>query len=160
MTTVSLSKLDLSFLKKNDPNGVQAGRFVWDAGVKEFVPASQVYRKRARAAAKKRSNLSSPYFMPDVDAAYGGAWKSIIDGSEISSRTNWREHNKRNGVMQVDPDFWGKTEDSYVSEVKQRMEYRAPAQDGEGVFSWKNPESAKARKNDGKASRRGRRKSA
>ena len=154
MTTVSLSKLDLSFLKKNDPNGVRPGRFMWNAEKGTFVPSSEVMRKRFRAAARKRSNLPTPYFMPDVDAAYGGSWKSIIDGSEISSRTNWCEHNKRNDVMQVDPDFWGKSDDYFVSETRARMGLDAPASNEDGQFSWKAPETAKVRKNDGKAGRR------
>lgn len=156
MTTVSLSKLDLSFLKT--PPTVKAGRYVWDEKAQKLIPASQKARARARAASRKRGTVATPYFVPDVDAAYGGSWKSVIDGSEISSRTNWREHNKRNGVTQVDPDYWGKTEDHHVSEIRARMELDAPAQSEDGVFSWKTPESAKVRKNGGKPKQRGRRK--
>lgn len=151
MTIVSLSKLDLSFLKK--PAAVKAGRWVYDEKKGELIPVSKHYRAKARAAAKKRGTVATPYFMPDVDAAYGGAWKSIIDGSEISSRPNWREHNKRNGVAQVDGDYWGKSDDHFVSEIKARMEFDEPVTSNDSVFSWKAPESAKARKNVGQTGR-------
>ena len=116
-------------------------------------------KKRRYRPPNRRGTVASPMVMPDVDSAYGGSWKSIIDGTEISSRSNWREHNKRNGVLQVDPDYWGKTEDHHVSEIRNRMEFDAPVQDEAGVFSWRKPESAKVRKNGGKSERRGRRKS-
>jgi hypothetical protein len=102
--TVSLSGLDLSFLRKNDPAASQPGRYRFDP--EEGVIPAALHARKHRPA-DRRSDLPTPYFMPDVDAAYGGAWKSIIDGSEISSRSNWREHNKRNDVVDVGDKFWG-----------------------------------------------------
>jgi hypothetical protein len=91
----------------------------------------------------KRSSLPTPYFMPDVDAAYGGAWKSIVDGSEISSRSNWREHDKRNEVINVGADFWAKDGDD-VAYTREKMGYDpsliGKKDDGDGVeFGWKDP---------------------
>ncbi len=131
--TVSLSGLDLSFLKK--PATVQRGRYRVDAKSGELVTAREWHRRNPQR--RKRGDVASPYFMPDVDAAYGGAWKSIIDDSEISSRSNWREHNKRNGVLQVDGDYWGKTEDHHITEIEERMGYD-PSLIGSEDFSWKD----------------------
>jgi hypothetical protein len=146
MTTVSLSKLDLSFLKKADPAKVTTGSWRWSSKAQKFVTPQEWHK--LHPPSKKRSKLAVPYFMPDVDAAYGGSWKSIIDDTEISSRSNWREHNKRNGVLQVDRDHWGKTEDHHVSQVRDRMEIGAPIAETDSVFSWKAPESAKGQKNE------------
>lgn len=147
MTTVSLSKLDLSFLKKADPAKCQGGSWRWSSKAEKFVTHAQWHK--LHPPSKKRSKLPTPYFMPDVDAVYGGSWKSIIDDTEISSRSNWREHNKRNGVLQVDRDYWGKTEDHNVTQVRERMEIGATTPETDGVFSWKEPKvSAKGPKND------------
>lgn len=119
--TISLSGLDLSWLR--DP-------------AKRLPEAMKP--KRRPSPRGPRSDLPSPHFMPDVDRAYGGAWTSIIDGSQISSRSNWREHDKRNGVLQVDRDYWGKTEDDYVSENKERMGYDPSLVGDSEIFSWKD----------------------
>jgi hypothetical protein len=159
MTTVSLSKLDLSFLKKPNPAICQPGRYRIDPNSGKAISAAQ-HERKYRKRPNKRGTVATPYFMPDVDAAYGGSWKSIVDGSEISSRTNWREHNKRNGVMQVDGDFWGKTSDDYVTEIQDRMGYDPSLTEKKDVFSWKNPkQSVKARENGKPAGKRSRRKS-
>ncbi len=102
---VSLSGLDLSFLKKNDPNTCAPGRYRIDPEDGNAIPA-HVHARKYRRPSKRSTAVAVPYFMPDVDAVYGGAWKSIIDGSEISSRSNWREHNKRHGVVDVGDKFW------------------------------------------------------
>lgn len=139
MTIVSLSKLDLSFLRKDDSDGCETGRYRIDPGTTELVPIREWHRRNPNLHRRNRSEtVAAPYFMPDVDAAYGGPWKSIIDDSEISSRSNWREHNKRNGVEQVDPDYWGKTDDDYVTEIEERMGYD-PSLIGHEDFTWKTP---------------------
>lgn len=150
---VSLSGLDLSFLRKTDGNGCQPGRYRIDEATGELVSAAEWRRRNPNIHARGRSDtVASPYFMPDVDSAYGSAWKSIIDGSQISSRSNWREHNKRNGVEQVDRDYWGKTEDDHVTEIRERMGYD-PSLIGESeVFSWREPESLTER-TDGRKNR-------
>ena len=105
--TVSMHGLDLSWM--NDP----ANR----------LPAQEP-RKRARTASKRSTVVGCPYFVPDVDSAYGGSWKSIIDGTEISSRSNWKEHNKRNGVLQVGPGYWGETKDKDICDItSEKMGY-------------------------------------
>lgn len=141
---ISMSGLDLSWMR--DP-------------ANRLPPQPKMRRKRPP---NRRGTVASPMVLPDVDSAYGGSWKSIVDGSEISSRSNWREHNKRNGVTQVDPDYWGKTDDHYVTQIRERMELDAPVQSGDVDFSWKVKPSvspsggAKARKNGGRSERRGR----
>jgi hypothetical protein len=124
---ISLSGLDLSFLRKNDPNGVRPGR------------TRIATRSQAHLFADKRSALASPYFMPDVDAAYGGAWKSIIDGSEISSRSNWREHDKKHDVINVGCNFWVEDGDD-VRYTEEKMGYD-PSLIGDETFTWKTPEN-------------------
>lgn len=136
--TVSLSGLDLSFLRKNDPSACQPGRYRIDPESGEAIPAHE-HARRFRQRPDRRGTVASPYFMPDVDAAYGGAWKSIIDGTEISSRTNWREHNKRNGVLQVDPDYWGKTEDHHVTQIRDRMQFGKQSDDPLVTSAWRTP---------------------
>lgn len=140
---VSLSKLDLSFLRKNDPTACQPGRYRFDAE-EGLMPAHEHARKHRRP--DRLSDLPSPYFMSDVDAAYGGAWKSIIDGSEISSRSNWREHNKRNGVVDVGDKFWSADGDD-AAHTREKMGYDASLigkkDDGDGIsFGWKTPKVA------------------
>jgi hypothetical protein len=134
--SVSLSGLDLSWLKK--PATVERGRYRVDAATGELVTAREWHKRNP--VIRKRGDVALPYFMPDVDQAYGGSWKSIIDGSEISSRTNWREHNKRNDVLQVDGDYWGKTEDDYVTEIEERMGYDPSLVGNSEAFEWKDPE--------------------
>jgi hypothetical protein len=119
---ISLSGLDLAFLENPDNR----------------LPDEMKVRRKRQPRGPRSDCVASPYFMPDVDSAYGGSWKSIIDGTEISSRTNWREHNRRNGVVQVDPDYWGKTQDDYVTENKERMGYD-PSLIGHPDFQWKEP---------------------
>lgn len=137
---VSLSGLDLSFLRKNDPAAVQRGRYRYDAE-EGVIPAWQHHAKH-RQPDKRSRKVASPHFMPDVDAAYGGAWKSIVDGSEISSRSNWKEHNKRNGVVDVGDKFWAADGDD-AKFTREKMGYDpsliGKKDDGDGVsFSW-NP---------------------
>lgn len=132
---VSLSGLDLSFLRKADPKACQPGRYALHNN--QVLPAQLARRlRRAEAGDSKRSDLPTPYFMPDVDAAYGGAWKSIVDGSEISSRSNWKEHDKRNGVVNIGTDFWAKDGDD-IRYTEEKMGYD-PSLIGSPDFAWKD----------------------
>lgn len=131
--SVSLSGLDLPWLKKD--RACASGRYRIDPETGAAIGARE-HAARYRQRPDRRGTVALPYFMPDVDAAYGGSWKSIIDGSEISSRTNWREHNKRNGVLQVDPDYWGKTEDDHVTEIRARMQIDEPVDTDDVEFTW------------------------
>ncbi len=99
---VSLSSLEMPWLDKN--RKCQPGRYITPEARQRRIHAEK--RKR-----ELRSEIATPFFMPDVDAAYGGAWGSIIDGTEISSRSNWREHNKRHGVVDVGERFWSEDGD-------------------------------------------------
>lgn len=132
--SISLSKLDLGFLKSKP----QRGRFVIDENG-DCVPKGA----RPRPVNAKRSDIACPYFMPDVDTAYGGAWKSIIDGSEISSRSNWREHDKRNEVVNIGNDFWASDGDD-VRYTEEKMGYDPSligAKSTDVEFNWKTPEN-------------------
>lgn len=121
--TVSLAGLDMSWLK--DP--------------KNRLPDEMKRRRRIQPRGP-RSDMATPYFVPDVDATYGGSWKSIIDGSEISSRSNWREHNKRNGVVDVGDKFWAADGDD-AKYTREKMGYDpsliGKKDDGDGIsFNW------------------------
>jgi hypothetical protein len=135
---VSLSKLDLPWLAKDRP--VQPGRYISEE-------ARAKRQAEAEHAAAIRSDVACPTFMPDVDQAYGGAWKSIVDGKEISSRSNWREHNKRNSVVDVGDNFWcqgmegGDTAANTIKRTREKMGYD-PQLIGKD-FSWKTPEKVK-----------------
>jgi len=141
---VSMSGLDLGFLKKQDPAKVERGRFRFDAedGV---IPAAMHARKH-RKPSKRSTAVALPHFMPDVDAVYGGAWHSVVDGSEISSRSNWREHNKRNGVVDVGDKFWSADGDD-VRRTEEKMGYDPSLinkkDTGDGIsFEWKTRKKA------------------
>jgi len=136
--TISMSGLNLSFLRKNNLDTARPGRYRYDA--EEGVIPAHVHAHKHRRPDRRSTEVALPFFMPDVDAAYGGAWKSIVDGSEISSRSNWREHNKRNCVLQIDGDHWGKTEDDYVTQIEKRMGYDPSLIGNSDTFSWKEPE--------------------
>ena len=127
-----MSGLDLSFLGK--PSTCQPGRYRIDPENGKAIPAHQHARKYAKKS-KRSNSIKTPYFMPDVDAAYGGAWKSIVDGSEISSRSNWRAHNKRNGVVDVGDKFWSAAGDD-IKTTEEKMGYD-PALIGSPDFEWK-----------------------
>jgi hypothetical protein len=126
---VSLSGLDLPWLRKD--RACEPGRYRYDAddGV---IPARVAARKHRRP--DRRGDVSVPYFMPDVDAVYGGAWQSIVDGKEISSRSNWREHNKRNGVIDVGDKFWSPDGDD-IKTTQEKMGYD-PSLIGSPDFFW------------------------
>lgn len=133
---ISLSKLDLSFLGKKDPSAIERGRFRYDAE-EGVIPAWRHQAKHWREP--KRGDVELPYYVCDVDAAYGGAWKSIIDGSEISSRSNWKEHNRRNQVEQVGPGYWGENADRDIVKItEERMGYD-PSERSNPDFSWVEP---------------------
>jgi hypothetical protein len=132
---VSLSGLDLSFLRKNDPAAALPGRYRYDADA-GVIPAAEHARKHRRP--DRRSDVAAPYFMPDVDQAYGGAWKSIIDGTEISSRPNWREHDKRNEVVNVGCDYWSKDGDD-MKTTQDRMGYDPSLVGNSETFRWVDP---------------------
>lgn len=131
----SLSGLDLSFLDKD--RVCQPGRYRIDPETGKAISAWLHARKQK--AADKRSNIATPYFMPDVDVAYGGSWKSIIDGTEISSRSNWREHDKRNGVVNVGCDYWAADGDD-VRYTKEKSHYD-PSLIGKDFYWGENPYS-------------------
>lgn len=137
---MSLSGLDLSFLRKNDPNGCRPGRYRMHGD--ECLPAHLAARLKRAATPDKRSDVPSPYFMPDVDSAYGGAWKSIVDGSEISSRSNWKEHDKRHGVLNVGCDFWAADGDD-IKRTEEKMGYDPSLIGGneDCQITWKTPEN-------------------
>ncbi len=108
---VSLSSLSLPWL---DPSRkCQPGRYITPEAKQRRIQAER--RKR-----ELRSDIATPFFMPDVDAAYGGAWQSIVDGKEISSRSNWREHNKRNQVVDVGDKFWSPDGDD-IKRTQEKM---------------------------------------
>ena len=136
---VSLSGLDLSFMKKDDPAKVERGRFRWSSKAGRFVTVDEWHRLHPKE--NKCGSVPHPYFIPDVDAVYGGAWQSIVDGSEISSRSNWREHNKRNGVVDVGDKFWSADGDD-IKRTEEKMGYDpsliGKKDDGDGIsFEWK-----------------------
>lgn len=128
--TISLSGLDMPWLKKD--RQCQPGRYRTDPKTGESVTIQEWYRRNPPQ--RKRSHLAGAYFVPDVDAAYGGAWKSIIDGSEISSRSNWREHNLRNGVVDVGDKFFSPDGDD-AQLTKDIMGYD-PSLIGAPEFTW------------------------
>ena len=135
--TVSLSGLDLSFLKK--PAAVKRGRYKYDKDLDAVMTSAQ-FGHRHRKPSKRSDKVALPMFVPDVDAIYGGEWKSIVDGSTISSRSNWREHNKRNGVVDVGDKFWAADGDD-AKYTREKMGYDPSLinkkDDGDGVsFSW------------------------
>jgi hypothetical protein len=49
----------------------------------------------------KPLRTKGPYVMGDLDQAYGGdGFRSPVDGSQITSRSQLREHNKQHNVEQ------------------------------------------------------------
>lgn len=128
---VSLSGLDLSFMDKKD---MKKGRYRFDKKKNKLV-SLQEWAKSNYRESKASDVVGRPYFMPDVDSVYGGSWKSIIDGSEISSRSNWREHNKRNGVVDVGDKYWSQDGDD-VSYTENKMGYDKSLIGSED-FEWK-----------------------
>jgi len=135
--SVSLSGLDLSFLKR--AGKIDRGRFKYDKDL-DVVMTSAQFGHRHRKPSKRSTAVALPYFAPDVDAIYGGAWKSIVDGSEISSRSNWREHNKRNQVVDVGDKFWAADGDD-AKRTREHMGFDpsliGKKDDGDGIsFSW------------------------
>ena len=75
-----------------------------------------------------RGAVACPYFAPDIDSIYGGSWKSVIDGSEISSRSNRREMEIRNGdgpggpIVNVGDRYWAADGDD-VKRTEELMGY-------------------------------------
>ena len=119
-------------MKKDQPDTVEKGRFRWSDKAKKLVSVREWHRLHSEPS--KRSKLACVYFVPDVDAAYGGSWKSIIDGSEISSRSNWREHNKRHGVVDVGDKFFSPDGDD-IKRTEEIMGYD-PDLIGHPDFVW------------------------
>lgn len=64
-------------------------RFIWDKEVQDFVEVQPGYKPR-------RPQQSGPYFVPDIVP-----FTSILDGTEISSRPQLEEHNRRHRVIDV-----------------------------------------------------------
>lgn len=92
---VSLSGLDLSFLKKNDSNGCRPGRYRMDKATGESVPIAEWHRRNPPS--RKRSNLASPYFMPDI-APFVNIARS--DNEVISSRPQKQEMMKKHDLIE------------------------------------------------------------
>jgi hypothetical protein len=132
--TVSLSGLDLSFLRKDNPSACAPGRYRIDPETGEAIPAHVHARKYH--IEKKRGDVAVPYFMPDLDAIYGGPWKSVVDGCELSSRSNRAEHNKRNGVVDVGDTFWSADGDD-IKRTEEIMGYDKSLI-GDPSFTWKD----------------------
>ncbi len=122
---ISLSGLDLPWLQKD--RACKPGRYVCDteAGV---IPASVKRRERAIKAALIRGTVACPELMPDIDSVYGGAWKSVIDGSVISSRSNRREMEIRNSdgpggpIINVGDRYWSEDGDD-IRRTEELMGY-------------------------------------
>lgn len=116
---ISLSKLEMPWLDKN--RRCQPGRYISDEAKQRRLEALR--QKRA-----KRGTVPSPYMMPDIDSVYGGAWRSVIDGSEISSRSNRREHDVRNSdgpggpIVNVGDRFWAEDGDD-IRRTEELMGY-------------------------------------
>ena len=88
---VSTHGLDLSFMKSPESQA--------------FLKASKANIAKAKAsrrgAAPKRSDLPSPRVIGDLNAAYPeGGFRSPVDNSWISSRSQLRAHNRRHRVDQ------------------------------------------------------------
>lgn len=85
----------------------------------------------------KRSNMPCPRtIMPDLNVAYPeGGFRSPIDDTWISSRSQLREHNARHGVFQS-----GDIRGHQIREnMKKHMRYD-PSLIGSKDFSWASPE--------------------
>lgn len=133
--SVSLSGLDLSFLRKHDPNTCAPGRYRIDPEDGKAIPA-HVHARKYRIKPKRSTAVALPAFMPDLDANYGGPWKSVVDGSELSSRSNRREHNKRNQCIDVGDKFWSSDGDD-VKRTEEIMGYDKSLI-GHPDFTWKD----------------------
>lgn len=128
--SMSLSGLDLPWLKKDRP--CQPGRYRTDPKTGETVTIQEWHRRNPDT--RKHGDVALPMYVPDVDAAYGGSWKSIIDGSEISSRSNWREHNRKNDVVDVGDRYWSADGDD-IKATEEKMGYD-PSLIGSEDFYW------------------------
>ena len=120
---VSLSGLKMPWLDKEKRG--ETGRYRYDAE-KGWIPIGEWVERKVEASA---------YIMPDLDAIYGhGNFVSVIDGTNITSRSQLREHNKRHGVIQTG-DVRG---DEIRERTKRHMKYN-PAARNDGSFSWTEP---------------------
>lgn len=117
--SISLTGLDLAFLR--DP--------------KNRLPKQKRKPKRLDFS-KKRSTIfgGAGYFLPDLDVAYNGGFESPIDGTFISSRSQLKEHNIRNDVIQAG-DIRG---ERLKSDMKKHMKWD-PAKRTQNGFSWVDP---------------------
>lgn len=78
--------------------------------------APDVYRRRlAERTARSRCAVGSPVVMLDIPP--WESFKSVVDGSTISSREELRQHNARNGVEDVGND------PQYLEPLKHRPEF-------------------------------------
>lgn len=97
-------------------------RWVWDPKTQSLVEIP---------AARKAPSKEGPFFMPDIDRAYGGPIVSPIDGEHITSRSHLRAHERKHGVRQAG--------DFRNGEIVQRERNRAVAltraAEG-GTFQW------------------------
>ena len=116
---VSLSGLDLPWLAKD--RRCQPGRYISDEARARRIEAA----KHRRAI---KGDVALPFMMPDIDSIYGGSWKSIIDGSEISSRSNRREMEIRAGdgpggpIINVGDRYWSEDGDD-IKRTEELMGY-------------------------------------
>jgi hypothetical protein len=119
MTTISLSGLNLDFMKSN--------------------PLPKVRRKKPKIKPCKRSDIFGigAYIMPDLDVAYsanGGGFRSPIDGSFITSRKQLRDHNRAHGVIQS-----GDVKPEQAREHNLRKMQHDPSAKSDPNFAWVNP---------------------
>lgn len=128
--TVSLSGLNMPWLDKN--RSCQPGRYRTDKATGESVTIQEWIRRNPDN--RKRGAVALPMYMPDLDAIYGGPWKSIVDGSELSSRSNRKEHNKRNEVVDVGDKFWSSDGDD-IKRTEEIMGYDKSLI-GDPSFTW------------------------
>ena len=94
---ISMSGLDLSFLKSKDSQ-------------EHLRRMRQRHLDQQQHFQGQRSDLPSPRVMGDLSSIYPeGGFKSSVDGTFITSRSQLAAHNKKHGVRQcgeVDPKAW------------------------------------------------------
>lgn len=93
---ICLSGLDLSFLRKNDPNAVQPGSYRYDAE-EGVIPAADHARKHA-APDRASEGIAVPSFMPDIKPF---VQVSTRNPSYITSRSELRRFERSHGLKQA-----------------------------------------------------------
>ncbi len=120
--------VDLSFLKSDESKAALAA----------MREEAEERRAAEEGPEPKRSDLyagKGAFILPDLNAAYPeGGFRSPIDDTWISSRSQLRAHNKRHGVIQT-----GDIRGPQIREnMKKHMKYD-PSLIGKD-FSWSNPD--------------------